>query len=88
MLAYYVDEVETSRGKIGVTEEEIHTHYLELMANDVTDESQLQYQSDLINMVVQRLIERDYVLVEWRPAPGDDPKQRQLTKHPGFMMDD
>ncbi len=71
-----------------MSEEDIHAYYLELMADEMTDESQLQYQSDLINMVVQRLVDKDNVLVEWRPAPGDDPKKRLLTKHPGFVMDD
>merc|ERR1712048_844012 len=77
---------EGDRGR-EVTEENLITWFVEKREDDIHTEAELEEQQHLVQLIINRLIEKDRVIIVARQS--DDyrkPEQRVLVKHPNFPV--
>merc|ERR1719487_2988124 len=85
MLARYLAEQETKG--VSVTEEDLITWYIELMEETITSEAQLFHQQHLVQGVINRMVTKDRVLVEYMASPDPaKPELRVLVKHRNYIV--
>merc|ERR1719359_503872 len=66
-----------------VKEEDLIAWYMEQVEEEIETEAQLFEQTNLVTLIINRLIDKDRVIIVYRPS--DDParpEQRVLVKHP------
>jgi len=87
MLARYLHRQEEDGNLI--TEEDLIGWYMEQKEADIDTEAQLFEQQTLVQYVINRLVEKDRVLLVWKTSEDPrHPEQRVLVKHPNFPIDD
>merc|ERR1719199_2409281 len=85
MLATYLRDMEDAEKE--VKEEELIAWYMEQVEEDIQTEAQLFEQQHLVQLIINRLIDRDRVIIVYKPS--DDPLRpegRVLVKHPNFPV--
>jgi len=88
MLARYLQRQEDDGSM--VTEEDLIGWYMEQKEQDIETEAQLFEQQSLVQQVINRLVDKDRVLLVYKPSddPIKHPEQRVLVKHPNFPVDE
>jgi len=88
MLARYLYQQE-EEGNI-ITEEDLIGWYMEQKEQDIQTEAQLLEQQALVQQVINRLVDKDRVLIVFRDSddPVNHPEHRALVKHPNFPVDE
>jgi len=87
MLAAHLKR-ETDDGK-EVTEEDLTGWYIEQIEEEIQTEQQLIEQMSLIGLIIKRLIDKDRVLIVYRPSDQPTkPELRVLVKHPNYPVGD
>jgi len=70
-----------------VKEEELMTWYMEQIEETIQTEAQLYDQQHLVQLIINRLIDKDRVLIVVRqPDDPSRPETRVLQKHPNFPV--
>lgn len=70
-----------------VKEEDLVSWYMEQIEEDIQTEAQLFEESHLIRLIISRMIEKDRVIIEYRPSHDPlRPEARVLVKHPNYMV--
>jgi len=72
-----------------VKEEDLIAWYMEQVEEDIETEAQLYEQTSLVQLIINRLIEKDRVIIVYRQS--DDPQRpelRVLVKHPNYPVGD
>jgi len=70
-----------------VTEEDLTTWYMEQIEEELTTEAQLFEQQHLVQLIINRLVDKDRVIIVYRPSEDPNhPEQRVLVKHPNFSV--
>merc|ERR1711972_371390 len=85
MLAMHLAQQEDAGRE--VREDELIAFYMEKVENDIQTEAQLFEQQHLVQLIINRLIDKDRVIVVQRQS--DDPmrpENRVLVKHPNFPV--
>jgi len=85
MLAGYLKSKEASGED--VREEDLIAWYMEQVENEIQTEAQLFEQQYLVQLIINRLIDKDRVIIVMRPS--DDPMRpeaRVLVKHPNYLV--
>merc|ERR1740116_55105 len=85
MLAGYLKSKEASDED--VREEDLIAWYMEQVENEIQTEAQLFEQQYLVQLIINRLIDKDRVIIVLRPS--DDPMRpeaRVLVKHPNYLV--
>ena len=86
MLAMHLDEEEAELRT--VTEEELIAWYIMQMESSITTESVLIDTQRMIELIIERLVKKDKILIVLEEAKDPkNPQQRVLTKHPNFVTD-
>lgn len=63
------------------------TWYIEQKEEEIRSEAELFEQQHLIQLIINRLIEKDRVIIVARPSEDfSRPEQRVLVKHPNFPV--
>lgn len=88
MLARYLSQQE-EEGQM-ITEEDLIGWYMEQREQDIQTEAQLYEQQTLVQHVINRLVDKDRVLIVYKPSddPINHPEHRVLVKHPNFPVDE
>lgn len=88
MLARYLAQQEEEGNMI--TEEDLIGWYMEQREQDIQTEAQLYEQQTLVQHVINRLVDKDRVLIVFKPSddPINHPEHRVLVKHPNFPIDE
>jgi DNA replication licensing factor MCM6 len=87
MLAGYLARQE-AEGET-VREEDLIAWYMEQVEEDIQTEAQLFEQTSLVQLIINRLIERDRVIIVLRQSEDPQrPELRTLVKHPNFPVGD
>jgi len=88
MLARYLMRQEEEGNMI--TEEDLIGWYMEQKEQDIETEAQLFEQQNLVQQIINRLVDKDRVLIVARPSddPIQHPEHRTLVKHPNFPVDE
>jgi len=75
---------------IPITEEDLIGWYMEQREADIATEAQLFEQQSLVQNVINRLVDKDRVLIVYKPSddPINHPEHRKLVKHPNFPVDE
>merc|ERR1719335_1701818 len=85
MLARYLWEQE--QDSVSVTEEDLYTWYMEQIEAEIETESQLYEQQHLVQAIIERMVSKDRVLVEYMASPDPArPELRVLVKHRNFIV--
>jgi len=87
MLAAYLARQEQEGEE--VKEEDLIAWYMEQVEEDIQTEAQLFEQTNLVQLIINRLIDKDRVIIVYRAT--DDPQRpelRVLVKHPNFPIGD
>merc|ERR1712087_48098 len=85
MLTKHLAE-ETDKGT-EVKEEDLIAWYMEQVERDITTEAQLVEQQHLVQLIINRMIDKDRVILVYRAS--DDalrPEGRVLVKHPNYPV--
>lgn len=71
-----------------VSEKDLISWYMEQKEEDLETEAQLFEQQALVQLVINRLVDKDRVLLVYRASedPTNHPEQRVLVKHPNFPV--
>jgi DNA replication licensing factor MCM6 len=75
------------RQNLEVTEADLVAWYMEQVQDDIQDEAQGLEQMNLVQLIINRMIDRDRVIIVYRHS--DDPLRpefRVLAKHPNFVI--
>lgn len=88
MLARYLARQEEDGNM--VTEEDLISWYMEQKEQDIETEAQLFEQQTLVQQVINRLVDKDRVLLVYKQSedPIKNPELRMLVKHPNFSVDE
>lgn len=88
MLARYLAQQEED-GNI-ISEEDLIGWFMEQREAEIQTEAQLFEQQSLVQHVINRLVDKDRVLIVQRPSPDpiNHPEKRALVKHPNFPVDE
>jgi len=87
MLAAYLARQEQEGEE--VTEEDLVAWYMEQVEEEIQTEAQLFEQTNLVQLIITRLIDRDRVIIVYRQSPDETkPELRVLVKHPNFPVGD
>merc|ERR1712003_96461 len=88
MLAKHLQQQE-EEGKM-ITEEDLIGWYMEQREAEIETEAQLFEQQNLVQNVINRLVDKDRVLIVMRASddPINHPEHRILVKHPNFPVDE
>mmetsp|Transcript_15034 Transcript_15034/g.35218 ORF Transcript_15034/g.35218 Transcript_15034/m.35218 type:complete len:830 (+) Transcript_15034:71-2560(+) len=85
MLAKYLAQQEGTDEE--VKEEDLIAWYMEQVEEDIKTEAQLFEQQHLVQLIINRLIDKDRVIVVARPSSDPlRPEGRVLVKHPNFPV--
>merc|ERR1719504_82466 len=72
-----------------VKEEDLIAWYMEQVEDDIETEAQLYEQTSLVQLIINRLIDRDRVIIVYRQSEDPQrPELRVLVKHPNFPVGD
>lgn len=72
-----------------VKEEDLIAWYMEQVEEDIQTEAQLYEQTSLVQLIINRLIEKDRVILVYRQSEdAQRPELRVLVKHPNFPVGD
>jgi len=87
-LARHLQEQEENG--VEITEEDLIGWYMEQREGEIETEAQLFEQQNLVQNVINRLIDKDRVLIVMKPSadPINHPEHRILAKHPNFPVED
>jgi len=70
-----------------VTEEELTNWYMEQVEDEIATEGQLYEQQNKVQLIIQRMVEKDRVILVVRPSEDPlRPEGRVLAKHPNFLV--
>jgi DNA replication licensing factor MCM6 len=70
-----------------VKEEDLVAWYMEQVEADITTEAQLTEQTELVQRIITRMIDKDRVILVYRPSENAlKPEGRVLVKHPNFPV--
>ena len=70
-----------------VTEEDLVAWYMEQVEEQIETEAMLMEQQHLVQLIINRLIDKDRVIIVYRPSEDAmKPEQRVLVKHPNFPV--
>jgi DNA replication licensing factor MCM6 len=87
MLAAYLARQEQDGEE--VTEEDLIAWYMEQVEEEIQTEAQLFEQTNLVGLIISRLIDKDRVIIVYRQTPdASRPELRVLVKHPNFPVGD
>jgi len=87
MLAAYLARQEQEGEE--VKEEDLIAWYMEQVEEDIQTEAQLFEQTNLVQLIINRLIDKDRVIIVYRPTDdAQRPELRVLVKHPNFPIGD
>jgi DNA replication licensing factor MCM6 len=87
MLAGYLARQE-QEGET-VREEDLIAWYMEQVEEDIQTEAQLFEQTSLVTLIINRLIDRDRIIIVLRQSEDPQrPELRVLVKHPNFPVGD
>merc|ERR1719201_2423533 len=85
MLARHLWEQE--QDSVSVTEEDLYTWYMEQIEAEIETEAQLYEQQHLVQAIIERMVSKDRVLVEYMASPDPArPELRVLVKHRNFIV--
>lgn len=85
MLARHLWEQE--QDSVSVTEEDLYTWYMEQIEAEIETEAQLYEQQHLVQAIIERIVSKDRVLVEYMTSPDPArPELRVLVKHRNFIV--
>lgn len=85
MLATYLARQEEKQEL--VTEDDLTTWYMEQIEEDLQTEAQLFEAQHLVQLVINRLVDKDRVIIVYRPSEDPNhPEHRVLVKHPNFAV--
>jgi len=85
MLARYLSQ-QQDMGNV-ITEEDLIGWYMEQREQDIQTEAQLYEQQSLVQNVINRLVDKDRVLLQYKPSDDPNhPEHRTLMKHPNFPI--
>mmetsp|Transcript_74053 Transcript_74053/g.165708 ORF Transcript_74053/g.165708 Transcript_74053/m.165708 type:complete len:832 (-) Transcript_74053:139-2634(-) len=85
MLVQYLAQQEDAGEE--VKEEDLIAWYMESVEDQIQTEAQLFDQQRLVQLIINRLVDKDRVLVVARASEDPDkPEQRVLVKHPNFPV--
>merc|ERR1719337_458867 len=72
-----------------VKEEDLIAWYMEQVEEDIETEAQLYEQTNLVQLIINRLIDKDRVIIVYRQSEdAQKPELRVLVKHPNFPVGD
>jgi len=72
-----------------VKEEDLIAWYMEQVEEDIETEAQLYEQTSLVQLIINRLIDKDRVIIVYRQSEDPQrPELRVLVKHPNFPVGD
>jgi len=87
MLAAYLQRQDQEGEE--VKEEDLIAWYMEQVEEDIQTEAQLFEQTNLVQLIINRLIDRDRVIIVYRLSEDPQrPELRVLIKHPNFPVGD
>eukprot|EP00449_Zooxanthella_nutricula_P031287 CAMPEP_0198493736 /NCGR_PEP_ID=MMETSP1462-20131121/4200_1 /TAXON_ID=1333877 /ORGANISM="Brandtodinium nutriculum, Strain RCC3387" /LENGTH=278 /DNA_ID=CAMNT_0044222447 /DNA_START=1 /DNA_END=837 /DNA_ORIENTATION=- len=87
MLTRHLYEKEQANEE--VKEEDLIAWYMEQVEEDIQTEAQLLDQHHTVQMIINRMIEKDRVILVYRQSEDAmRPEGRVLVKHPNFPVDD
>merc|ERR1719174_103115 len=70
-----------------VKEEDLIAWYMEQVEDDIQTEAQLYEQTSLVQLIINRLIDKDRVILVYRQSEDPQrPELRVLVKHPNFPI--
>jgi len=85
MLAKHLAQEEDAQRD--VREDDLVAWYMEKMEEEITTEAQLFEHQHLVQLIINRLIDKDRVIVVARPSEDPlRPEGRVLVKHPNFPI--
>merc|ERR1712039_496270 len=68
-----------------VREEDLAAWYMEQVEEDIETEAQLYEQQHKVQLIINRMVDKDRVIIEYRPAEDPmRPEGRVLVKHPNY----
>jgi len=86
-LAAYLARMEQEGEE--VKEEDLIAWYMEQVEEDIQTEAQLFEHQCLVQLIINRLIDKDRVIIVYRPSDDiQHPEWRVLVKHPNFPIGD
>jgi len=72
-----------------VKEEDLIAWYMETVEEDIQNEAQLVDQQHMVQLIINRLIDKDRVILVYRASDSAlRPEGRVLIKHPNFPVGD
>jgi len=87
MLAGYLAQQEGDGEE--VKEEDLIAWYMEQVEDEIQTEVQLYEQTHLVQLIINRLIDRDHIIIVYRQSEDPQrPELRVLVKHPNFPVGD
>jgi len=85
LLATYLARQEENREV--VQEQDLIAWYMEQVEEDIQTEAELYEAQHLVQLIINRLIEKDRVILVYQPSEDPmKPEQRVLLKHPNFPV--
>lgn len=85
MLAKHLHQ-QSDEGRL-VSEESLIGWYMEQREEVLQTEAQLFQEQNLVQLIINRMIDKDRVLVVYKQSEDHDhPEQRILVKHPNFQV--
>lgn len=74
---------------VDVKEEDLIAWYMEQVEDDIETEAQLYEQTNLVQLIINRLIDKDRVIIVYRASEDPQrPELRVLVKHPNYPVGD
>jgi len=84
MLANYLHQEALANRE--VKEEDLINWYIEQVEHQIETEAQLVEKQQMVTLIIQRMIEKDRVILEYKAAEDPHkPEGRVLVKHPNFQ---
>eukprot|EP00928_Gymnodinium_smaydae_P031071 TRINITY_DN2292_c0_g1_i1.p1 TRINITY_DN2292_c0_g1~~TRINITY_DN2292_c0_g1_i1.p1 ORF type:complete len:831 (-),score=206.28 TRINITY_DN2292_c0_g1_i1:386-2878(-) len=85
LLAQHLQQQQESGEE--VREQDLHAWYMEQIEEDITNETQMYEQQALISHIINRMVDKDRVILVDRPSEDPlRPELRVLIKHPNFRI--
>merc|ERR1719225_1490062 len=87
MLTKYLADKEDE--EVEVKEEDLIAWYMETVEEDIQNEAQLVEQQHLVQLIINRMIDKDRVILVYRASDNAlRPEGRVLVKHPNYPVGD
>merc|ERR1711972_185604 len=87
MLTKYLADKEEE--EVEVKEEDLIAWYMETVEEDIQNEAQLVEQQHLVQLIINRMIDKDRVILVYRASDNAlRPEGRVLVKHPNYPVGD